>query len=72
MARPIKVSVARLAHPLEVREIKAGTTLGVFLSDINIAYTASIRVNAKVEKESHKLKNGDIISIIGSVSGGLL
>ena len=72
MARKISVSLAELAKPITVKKINAGTTLVDFLEDLNMEYSSSVRVNAKASKKSYKLKSGDIVSIIGAVSGGLL
>jgi len=64
------VNLAQLAKPLKVDKVKLGTTLGEYLEEQGIAYDSKIRVNAEEVKENYKLKEDDIITVVGEVSGG--
>lgn len=66
----IKVTLARLAAPLQVGTVKAGTTIKDFLSKKSINFTSSVRVNGKAVIGSYKLKNGDIVTTATAVQGG--
>jgi len=66
----IKVLVGELVKPLVTRECDAGTPLIKFLEDNGIQWGSSVRVNAEAESKEYKLKDGDVITTIGSVSGG--
>lgn len=66
----IKVLLGELVKPLVTKECAAGTTLEVFLKDNNVVWGANVRVNAETVKPSYKLQTGDVITTIGSVSGG--
>ena len=66
----IKVTLAQLARPLQVKSVSAGTTLKKFLEANNLAFNSSIRVNAKTATASYKLKKDDIICVVQQVSGG--
>lgn len=63
-------SLARLAAPLQVGTVKAGTTLKDFLSTKSLNYSSSVRVNGQVSTATYKLKNGDIITTATAVQGG--
>ncbi len=67
----ISVKVAELTKPLTASRIKKGTLLSAFLEKKGIDYSSSIRVNAEVQKQDYRLKNGDIITVVGEVSGGV-
>ena len=62
--------LGELVKPLVIKKCNAGTTLGAFLKDNKISFSAAVRVNGEQEKESYKLRNDDVITTIGSVSGG--
>ena len=66
----ITVRLAELTKPLVVSKIKAGTTLEEFLEKHDLEYSSSVRVNAETASKGTKLRNGDIITVIGAVSGG--
>lgn len=70
MANTVKVTLARLAAPLQVVNIKAGTTISDFLARRDINYTSSIRVNGKSVTANYKLSNNDIITVSTHVEGG--
>jgi len=70
MAGEIVIKVAELTKPLSTSRVKAGTSLADFLKNKEIEFDSSIRINGKVEAKSYKLRNGDIITIVGEVSGG--
>ena len=70
MANTVKVTLARLAAPLQVANIKAGTTISEFLARREINYTSSIRVNGKAVSATYKLANNDIITVSTNVEGG--
>ena len=66
----IKVLLGELVKPLVTKECDAGTPLSKFLEDNNVAWTSAVRVNGETEAKSYKLKMDDVITTIGSVSGG--
>jgi len=68
--RQITVMVGELVKPLVVKKCDMGTTLVKFLEDNGMAWSAAVRVNGETENQSYKLKNKDVITTIGSVSGG--
>ena len=72
MARKKKITVrlAELTKPMTVKKVDVGTKISDFLSSIGQSHTASIRVNAKAAGKRYVLKDGDIITIVGAVSGG--
>ena len=70
MTKSIRVQIGSLTSQLVVSSIKEGTTLVDFLTNKDIDYDSSVRVNGKVSKKGCVLKNGDIITIIDDVSGG--
>ena len=70
MARKIKVSLGSLTEQLRVSSIPEGTSVEVFLENMNKSYDSSVRVNGKAVTKGSKLKNGDIITLIDNVSGG--
>jgi sulfur carrier protein ThiS len=71
MAGEIVIKVAELTKPLSTSRVKAGTTLAGFLEHRKMEYDSSIRVNGVVVAKSYKLRNGDILTIVGEVSGGM-
>lgn len=70
MANQISVTIARLASPLVVKRIVAGTTLGAFLKTNSINYSRSVKVGGRSVTATYRLKNGDIITSSTNVSGG--
>lgn len=70
MPNTIKVTLARLAAPLQVGTVKAGTILKDFLSTKSLNYSSSVRVNGQASTATYKLKNGDIITTATAVQGG--
>jgi len=68
--KQITVLVGELVKPLVTKRCDAGTTLIVFLEDNGIAWSSAVRVNGETEPKSYKLKQDDVITTIGSVSGG--
>ena len=66
----ITVSLGQLTKPLQVKKIDSGTTLGDFLGKEEISFNSRVRVNAEAEKESYRLREDDIITVVGEVSGG--
>jgi sulfur carrier protein ThiS len=66
----ITVKVAELAKPLKPMTCAEGTTLASFLEKKDMKYSASIRVNGVVVSKTAVLHAGDIITVIGAVSGG--
>lgn len=72
MAKSVTIRLAELTKPLTVKKVKEGTTLSDFLEDNGLEYSSSVRVNAEATKKGYALKNGDIITVVGAVSGGLV
>ena len=70
MPGKIKVSIGSLTEQLRVSAVPAGTTLNAFLEKSNKSYSSSVRLNGKSARKGTKLKNGDIVTLINSVSGG--
>lgn len=68
--KQIEAMIGELTRPLKVCKIDAGTQLSKFLEDNGYKFSAQVRVNAESEKAGYKLKSGDIVTIIGEVSGG--
>ena len=66
----ITVMLGELTKKLSTSKIKKGTTLGAFLEDNGTTHSSAVRVNAKAQKKSYVLKQGDIVTIVGEVSGG--
>lgn len=66
----VKVTLARLTSPLEVKNIKAGTTLSDFLAANELEYNSRIRVNMKAVGKTYALKSGDVVTVVTEVSGG--
>ena len=70
MANTIKVTLAKLSAPLQVSNVKPGTTIGDFLAKKEINFTKSAKVNGESVKADYKLKAGDIITTATEVEGG--
>jgi sulfur carrier protein ThiS len=70
MAATIKVTLAKLAAPLVVANIKPGTTVKDFLAKKEINFTKSVRVNGKAVGAEYTLKANDIITTATEVQGG--
>ncbi len=68
--RQITVHMGELVKPLVAYKCDVGTTISKFLEDNSLSYSTKVRINAEPTKASYKLKKGDIITTIGSVSGG--
>ena len=68
----ITVKMAELAKPLKTMQCAPGTTLESFLQKRDMKYDSKIRVNGVVVAKTQKLRSGDIITVIGNVSGGVL
>jgi hypothetical protein len=66
----IKVLLGELVKPLVIKECEKGTTLIKFLEDNGIAWSSAIRVGGETQEKSYKLRSRDVITTIGSVSGG--
>lgn len=69
--KQITVQLGALVKPLEARKCDVGTTIEKFLNDNGLKMGSNVLVNGDTVKASYKLKNGDIITTMGSVSGGL-
>lgn len=69
-SKTIKVMIGELVKPLVIKECAAGMLLGAFLQDNGITMDNNVRVNGDTKTASYKLHNNDVITIIGSVSGG--
>jgi sulfur carrier protein ThiS len=69
--RQITVQLGALVKPLEARKCDAGTSIEKFLADNGMKMGSNVLVNGDAVKASYKLKNGDIVTTMGSVSGGL-
>lgn len=70
MVTTVKVTLAQLAAPLQVSNIKPGTGISDFLKKREINYTSSIRVNGAQVNSRYLLKNNDIITVSTNVEGG--
>ena len=68
----IKVHFGQLTKPLVAKNVNAETTLIAFCEANELTWDSSIRVNAKVQKQSYMLQEGDIITSIEDVDGGLV
>lgn len=66
----ITVRLAELTKPITVARIKAGTTLEQFLEAHSLAYSSAVRIGGETVRRDTRLKNGDIITVIGAISGG--
>ena len=66
----IIVKLLELAKPIKSSTCKSGVTLEEFLKRRDRDYTSSVRVNGDVKSKTYTLKTGDIVSVIGAVSGG--
>lgn len=66
----ITVRLAELTKQVVVSRVKSGTTLIDFLEKNGLSYSSAVRVNAETAGKIYKLHNGDIITVIGQVSGG--
>ena len=62
--------IAELVKPLVTKKCNIGTTLIKFLTDNNIAWSNNVRVNGDIKTEKYKLRNNDVITTIGAISGG--
>lgn len=67
----IQVFFAKLVEPISVIRLKNPTTIGNFLSNRHISFDSSIRVNKNVVVGDYLLQNGDIITQLQNVSGGI-
>jgi len=68
--KSISVKIAELAKQIEVKKIPAGTTLAQLLETHGATFSSAVRLNGNTANKGTKLKNGDIITIVGEVSGG--
>lgn len=66
----ITVKIGELAKPLRTTQCVKGAKLEDFLSKRDMGYSSSIRVNGTVVARTYALKAGDIITVIGNISGG--
>lgn len=66
----ISVKIAELTKQLTIKKIPDGTVLSELLEEHGAEYSSAVRVNGESVKASAKLHNGDIITIVGEVSGG--
>ena len=69
--KQITVQLGALVKPLEARKCDVGITIEKFLQDNGMKMGSNVLVNGDSVKGSYKLKNGDIVTTMGSVSGGL-
>ena len=69
MAKGLTIKVAELMKPLSSSTVKPGTTLGDFLTKKGVKI-AQVRVNGVVKPGTYALKAGDLLCIVGEVSGG--
>lgn len=69
MSKPrITVKIAQLQ---DLQTVRISTkTLGDFLKGREIEYNSDVRVNGEVKPATYSLRNGDIITVVGEVSGG--
>ncbi len=67
----IQVFFAKLMEPISVINLKKPITIIDFLSKRSIALDSSIRVNKKGVTDKYILQNGDIITQLQNVSGGM-
>jgi len=68
--KKINVMLGELVKPLVTKSCDAGTAIEEFLSDNDVRWSSAVRVNGETVTKSYKLKNDDVITTIGSVSGG--
>lgn len=70
MAKKITVRIAQIMKPATASTINLGTTLAGVLKNKGMDYSSAIRVNGVVKSKDYKMKAGDIILVVGSVSAG--
>ena len=68
--KQITVLLGSLVKPLVTKKCNVGTTLSKFLKDNDIQWGSAVRVNGETENKTYKLRNKDVITTIGTVSGG--
>jgi sulfur carrier protein ThiS len=67
----ISIKVGKLTEALATYRVKKGTTLASFAESHEIELDSAVRVNGEVVAKSYTLRVGDIITIVGDVSGGI-
>lgn len=66
----ITIKIAQLAKQVATARVSAGSSLEDFFKKRKLQVTSAVRVNGNVVPKTYRLRNGDIITIIGKVSGG--
>lgn len=66
----ITVKIAYLAKNLQTIRVKENSTVALVLEKLDIQPSGDIFVNGKRAGKTTKLRNGDIIGIVGNVEGG--
>jgi molybdopterin converting factor small subunit len=65
----LTVSLGRITEPLQKFKIPMGTKLGVFANG-KFEMNHTVRVNGEQQTADYVLREGDIIVLVGDVSGG--
>lgn len=71
MASTMTIKVAHLAQNMITIRVKGGSTVSEVLKKADITAEGDIFVNGKRAGMRTKLRNGDIIGIVGQVDGGV-
>jgi sulfur carrier protein ThiS len=66
----ITIKIAHLARNLRTIKVKENSTVAFVLEKLSIQPSGDIFVNGKRASKATKLRNGDIIGIVGQVEGG--
>jgi sulfur carrier protein ThiS len=74
MASEASVSVrfGNLTEPLRTSTVRNDTNVVDFLKRRDVEYGSSVRVNGNTVNREYVLRNGDVVTAIESVSGGIL
>lgn len=68
--KKVRVGIAELTKPISFSTVEKGTTLEEYLEGMGRSFSADVLVNAEKVKKSYVLQEEDVVSVIGSVSGG--
>ena len=66
----MKIKIAVLAQNMKTIEVKGAATVKKVLEKARITPRGDVYVNGRRAGMASKLKNGDIIGIVGQVQGG--
>jgi len=69
--KSISVKLGELAKALKVEKARAGITLDEFLAAHKLRSNGNVLVNASKVAGSFQLRDGDLVTTLGHVAGGL-